>query len=188
MKAPGGGAPAAAARAVCLIIGLLGCHKTTSGAPTHPDAGVRQGLREDILRGSAARFHVTSQSGMWGVMVELGAPEGPATLVALVDGSARLALPGGVGVIADGGHARVRAGAARLCELATKAKGLTTPTDDFRWPKEGWVRIFLLTDDGVRVAEAEANRLDDGRHPLSPVFLVGNDLVTKLRLASAGTP
>ncbi len=176
-------------RCLSVVIGLVavgasGCKKTPGTGGAHTVDAASLGMRDAYLQGTAASFAVTSQAGIWGVLVEVGQPGGPITLAALPDGRARLSLVPGAGIIEDRGHARVRSGAQRLCELAANIRPLTRPTKDHLWPKEGWFRAYLLTDDGLRLVEADAATLGDGRHALSALFLVGNDLITKLRVAS----
>src|SRR5262245_30576776 len=99
------------------------CTQRKTGAPASVDAGkARSDGREQVLRGPAAKFGNTTHDGFWVVLIETGTAEGAATLMALSDGSASLALDTGDWRIRDNTHPRVRAGAQRLCELALVVK------------------------------------------------------------------
>lgn len=62
--------------------------------------------------------------------------------------------------------------------------GQTEPTATFDLPQPGRVRFQLLTVGGGRTAEAGEDELGFGRHPLSPLFHAGQDVITEIRLLS----
>jgi hypothetical protein len=176
----------AAAIVLCAAGLLSACIQRKTVALPVDAATSRPGTREQVLHGTAAQFGITSHAGVWGVLIETGLAEGPATLLALADGTTSVTLDTGDWALRDNGRPRVRAGGARLCELALAVKDFAVATGDYPRPRTGWVRFYFLVDAGVRVAEAEARELGDGRHRLSSLFLLGNDVITRLRIASQG--
>jgi hypothetical protein len=175
----------------CLFLGAgaAGCKSRKANPPaatnSQPDAARRKfPSREEVLNGSPSKFGITAHPGVWGVLLDTGTAEGPATLLALADGTASLALETSEWGVRDNGNRRVRAGAERMCELAAKLKDDGTVVREFGRPPAGRVHVYLLTDKGVRLLEENASALADGRHRLSPLFLLGNDVITRLRVAS----
>jgi len=49
------------------------------------------------------------------------------------------------------------------------------------------VLVYLLAYSGLYCAEAQENDLENGVHPLLPLFSLGNEVITQLRLTSEGT-
>jgi len=90
----------------------------------------------------------------------------------------------GGGVIGAGEHEAVRAEAKRFRTVVADSRGLLTRSMDFPLPEPGEVRFQArLGSDGFSGAAPES-ALRGGRHPLSPLFAAGQDLLTEIRLAS----
>jgi hypothetical protein len=51
-------------------------------------------------------------------------------------------------------------------------------------PSVGRVRFFLRTFAGTLTAEADEEDLGEGRHPLSPLFHAGHEVITAVRESS----
>jgi hypothetical protein len=123
-------------------------------------------------------------SGALVAMMEIGLPEGAATIVAIGDGTVSMYTSGGGGVLGAGDHAAVRAAADRFRGVAAEARGQLQATTDFPGPTAGEVRFQLRTEDGDFTGAAPESTLASGRHPLSELYAAGQDLVTEIRLAT----
>lgn len=91
---------------------------------------------------------------VWGVLVEVGLPEGPATLVALVDGTTSLYLGNGGGTLGAGEVAPVAGAARRLLVTVEAAIPHLPYVWQFPIPGSDRMHLVALTYSGARAAEA----------------------------------
>jgi hypothetical protein len=123
-------------------------------------------------------------SGAGVAMMEIGIERAIASVVAIADGTVSMYLSTGSGVIGAGEHEAVRAEAKRFRTVAADSRSLLSLTTDFPLPGPGEVRFQArIGGDGFSAAAAEST-LRGGRHPLSPLYAAGQDLLTEVRLAS----
>lgn len=152
---------------------------------------ITQDLRIHALTAKAADFGIKAASlpgGVWGIVMDTQYPEGPATVVALADGSASLYLGNRSGIIGGGAHERVRVAAKAAVAAAAGQLHLLQPTTDFSLPKVNYTHIFALTSRGVYASGPIAEQvLGNNEHGLSPVFYAVQDVITALRLAAGDT-
>ena len=125
----------------------------------------------------------------WGgasvALMEIGVDRAVASVVAIADGTVSMYLSTGGGVIGAGEHEAVRAEARRFRTVVADSRGLLSPSGDFPLPGPGEVRFQArIGDDGFSGVAPEST-LRAGRHPLSPLYAAGQDLLTEIRLASA---
>jgi len=123
---------------------------------------------------------------VWAGLMDWHVGSGVATLVAVADGTVSLYLSSGGGVIGAGAHADVMAVARRfLGALASHQKTLGRE-DNPPLPGPNGVRFVARAFDGTLAsAEIATDELGEGRHPLSPVFDVAQELIAVIREASA---
>ena len=114
--------------------------------------------------------------------METGYPEGSATLVALVDGSASLYLSGGGGWIGGIDRKTIREAAREMVQLAVKFQPQMTQAINFPLPQNGESVFYVLTDGGVFTANAPEDELGYDRHLLSPLFHAGHAVITEFLL------
>ena len=107
-----------------------------------------------------------------------------ATLFALADGTTSLYLSNGGGVIGGQGHETVRTANASFINQANHSLEHLKPTDMFPIPEPAHTVFYVLTDSGILTGGALENDLGYDRHPLSPLFHAGHELITQLRLVS----
>jgi hypothetical protein len=167
------------------------------GSPISKNPGVAQREIADIytnLRDQALGFGAleikapppVAGGRMLGVVMDMGYDTGVVTLLGLADGTTSMYVSNGGGKIGLGDHAQVAEASRRWVEIAESAEGLVEARDDCL-PGEGLIRFnFLTTGDrfGAAVAEAE---LAGGSHPLSSVFLAGQQVITQIRLVEEAT-
>jgi hypothetical protein len=123
---------------------------------------------------------------VWGLLMEMGFPNGTATLIALADGTTSLYYSGGGGVLGGHGHESVRRATAPMLAEANRLVAQMTPTSTYPLPQAGNTIFYARTDSGVLTGSAPDADLGLGRHALSPLFHAGHGILTELRLASSG--
>jgi hypothetical protein len=142
-------------------------------------------MRNAILQGSRKEFHLDPSNDPkepWSVLMEIGFPEGSATIVALVDGSASIYLSSGGGSIGGIGHESIRKAAIDMVKLASKYLPRMAATKEFPLPKNGQTIFYVLTDSGIFTITAPENDLGENRHFLSPLFYAGQEIISQYRL------
>jgi len=152
--------------------------------PPPEPAPIYTAMREMVLAlvpGEAGLAPSSQPPHVWGLLTEMGFPDGSVTLVSLADGTTSMYFSGGGGLIGCGGHAAVAAASRALVAEAERLAASLAPTDAFPLPAAGRVRFYLLALDGKRTAEAGQEELADGRHPLAPLFLRSDEVVGQVR-------
>jgi hypothetical protein len=121
---------------------------------------------------------------VYGVLMEIGYDAAVVTIVSLIDGTTSMYVSTGGGTIGAGEHEPVAEASRNFVAMAQVFVGQTQPTTSFELPHPGRVSFQMLTTGGGRSAEAPEDELGPGRHPLSPLFRAGQDVVTEIRLLS----
>ncbi|HEY0078829.1 MAG TPA: hypothetical protein VGB73_09310 [Pyrinomonadaceae bacterium] len=146
-------------------------------------------IRSEVLQSSLSELGFgkrDAQAKAFVVLMETGYPEGLATLFSLRDGDASLYLGNGGGIIGGRSHEKVRKAAIDFVKESEKHLSALKSTKEFPYPSVGQVKFYVRTRDGVLTAEADENELGEGKHPLSPLFYAGHEVLTQLRLISEG--
>lgn len=145
------------------------------------------GLRRLVLSTSPADLGLTVDADpdrVYGVLMETGYEAAVVTVVSLIDGTTSMYVSTGGGTIGAGEQEPVAEATRAFVAMAQVFVGQTEPTATFDLPDLGRVRFQLLTVGGGRTAEAGEDELGFGRHPLSPLFHAGQDVITEIRLLS----
>jgi hypothetical protein len=116
--------------------------------------------------------------------MELALDGATATILAVADGTVSMYLSTGGGVIGAGEHVAVRAEGRRFRSVLADARSSLTPTAEFPLPVPGQVRFHAVLGPDRATAVASETLLRGGRHPLSPLYAAGQDLLTEIRLAT----
>lgn len=148
------------------------------GKRTNGPAEVYAGLRQMIL---TKRLPNLKTDGLWAVVMDIGAPNGTATIVAVADGTVSLYTSTGGGIIGLGPHEGARRAASSLLESAFKFVGFCQTTTEYPLPSSGNVRFYLVGSDATVTAEANSTDLGRGTHVLSPLYCKCQELVTEIR-------
>ncbi len=119
---------------------------------------------------------------VWGVLMEIGYPEGPVSLVVIGDGTVSLYLPTGGGIIGAGAHRPVWAAGKALLETAEDVLELLDRPSDSSFPGPGEVKFHVLTFMGPRMAGGPERTIATGLGPLSALFWAGQAVITQIRL------
>ena len=140
-------------------------------------ADVYTGLRQMILTKRPANF-----SGFWGVVMDMGMPNGTATMIAVADGTVSMYTSTGGGIIGVGPHEGPKRVASELLQFAPQFSVHCQQATEFPLPSAGNTRFYLLNPKGAVTSEARSDELGSGRHVLSPLFRKCHELVTQIRL------
>jgi hypothetical protein len=159
--------------------------------PQRPEGGpeVFSALRSQVLNldpGSVGIGPSPELPRVFGVVMDMGYPEGTATLVALADGTTSLYTSGGGGVIGAGEHESVAAVTRRLLLVAESHVKHLAVRHQVELPPVGRVLINVLTYSGRFTAEAPTDDLGEGRHPVSPVFHAAHEVIHAVHMTEEG--
>jgi hypothetical protein len=141
-------------------------------------------LRDLIIRGDP---HVQGWAPspelphVWGALVEVGLPEGPATVVSLVDGTTSLYLGNGAATIGAGEAATVADLTRRLLVAVEGALPDLHPVWEFPVPARGEVRVVALTYAGPMGAHAPETDVATGTGPLAAVYAASSAVLDGIR-------
>ena len=160
--------------------------RNATGRPgTGPE--VYQGLRSMALGIDPATIAIPDGAPWTGAAMaamEMELAGAVATIVAIADGTVSMYVSSGGGVIGAGGHAAVTAAADRFRSVAADSRGLLQRNEEFPLPEAGQVMFHVRTSDGPYSGGAAQAALGTGRHPLSPLYAAGQDLLTEIRLST----
>jgi hypothetical protein len=158
-------------------------------APAPNAAGEASGegtLRDRLLHATAQELGVQPVRGVWGVLMERGYSKGVATIVALQDGTASMFISTGGSVMGGKAYPPAHAAALKLCAQAADSLSETIAAHEFPAPAKGRVRFYVLTTDGVRVAEDDIlARRDAGPDALAPLLAAGDAVIDGLKEATS---
>ena len=163
--------------------------RSTLGSVTGKPAGreVYRDLRSMALGVDLAQI-ATAEGEPWSgaavAVMEVVVTDTVATIVATADGAVSMYLSKGGGVIGAGEHAAVRPAADHFRNLAADSRGLLQGAEGFPLPETGQVRFHVRTTDGDYSGAADEVALRAGRHPLSPLYAAGQDLLSEIRLST----
>jgi hypothetical protein len=160
-------------------------HDPDPGGQASVDAGVS--LRERLLHASMQDIGVAPLRGVWGVIMERGYKKGVATVVALADGTANLYISSGGSVVGGREYPPTRLAALKLCDQAADSLTSTVVAHDFPAPKQGRVRFYVLTTDGVHAVEGDIlpSGHADGGASFAPLLAAGDAVLDGLKEATS---
>jgi hypothetical protein len=154
---------------------------------TESGPGATVGLRSRILTLDPATvgLHPSAElPRVWGVLMEMGFPDGAATIVSLADGTTSLYTSEGGGVIGGGEHAPVVAASRRfLAQAEATEAGLSPAAADVQLPPAGVVSFVVLGYSATQIGAGDEDELASMQHPLSHLYVAGQDVITALREA-----
>lgn len=152
--------------------------KTNREAP-----GVK--LREMALQVTPEQLHIDAPKGKpFAAFMETSMPGACVTLSMIGDGSTSLYFSNGGGMIGGGEHESVRKETLDFLNLSAEFLEHLQPTSDFSLPPLGVTRFLLKTPEGFFSGQAKEAELISGKSPLAPLFLQGQNVITKFREAA----
>ena len=157
--------------------------------PKSSPADMSRELREQALRLTPSELNVSPTvelPNVFGILMETAYPEAVASLVAFTEGSTSLYFSSGGGIIGAGEHESVRAALVPFFRAAETHIDSFTRATATPLPEPGRVRFYLRTFEGTLTAEADEQDLGEMRHPLSPFFHAGHNVIGAVREATPG--
>lgn len=165
---------------------VLGRRKRGSSGSERPD-DVYRGLRSLALDSVANGLDLpgADHRDVSGVVVDIPAEGGFATVVGLTDNTTSLYTSTGGGTIGAGEHPEVAAATHRLLSAVQAQLGSFRRQDDGDFPPAGNVRFHVLTPAGSRSEDVpEDSFWGRAAHELMPVIASTQELVTAISQAS----
>ncbi|MFN8622411.1 MAG: hypothetical protein U0869_16885 [Chloroflexota bacterium] len=107
---------------------------------------------------------------VWGVLVDVGLPPGPVTLVAIADTTTSFYLGSGGATVGVGGVPDVAAAARELLRRVDAALGAFSPTWETPIPPEGGVGFTALTYQGMVAHRSTMETLQQPGNPVGPAW------------------
>jgi hypothetical protein len=121
---------------------------------------------------------------VWGTLMEMGYPTAVVTLLSLADGTTSLYFGNGGGILGGGGHENVSNRSKAFIAMAEKFFRQMKTTEMFPLPLVGTVKFYIFTFSGVYTADVDEFDLGERKHAFSPLYDLGQDVITQLRLIS----
>ena len=119
---------------------------------------------------------------VYGILMEIGHPEGVVTLIVLADGTVSLYYENGGGVIGAGGEEDVHKAAEEFLRVVESHHRHFQEAHVGKLPEDGQVLFYVLTyRRGILTGEASETKLGDKSHGLTEVFFAGHNVISELR-------
>jgi hypothetical protein len=148
------------------------------------DPEVFVGLRSQLFGVDAASLGIEPTEDLvqvWGGVMELGMPEGAATIVSLADGTTSMYLSTGGGVIGGGEHEHVAAASIHFLHRLEGDLDQLPPDESIDLPDPDSVTFYAFTHRGRRRREEAEQALSSEDHPLFSLYAAGHGVITALR-------
>ena len=163
---------------VMLVVTVLRGQNTRKPSPQD----VSRALREKALTLSPRDLGISIRPHEpFAIVMDMAYPEAVASLLSSSSGDASIYFSNGGGIIGGIGHEDVKKAAQAFVLEAAKYSVNMSATREFPYPAVGKVRFYVRTPEAVVVAEAPEAELGGGKHPLSPLFFAGQNVITRLR-------
>jgi hypothetical protein len=149
------------------------------------DAG--RGLRRMMLSTSPKEFGAKPTKDfprVYATLMDWPIGDQIATVFSSSTGAASLYTTSAFGIIGGEGHETVMAAAKTLVKASDRHFAAASPTTEFPYPREGHVRFYLLTFDGVRVIDTDLASTTNGTGKYAELFGLGQAVLTELRLVT----
>lgn len=118
------------------------------------------------------------------VMMETRYDSAVVSVVAFVDGAASIYFSSGGGVIGGESHRTVNIAARRFSQFAGMHIGEMEKCETFPLPAPGQTTFYVAGQQGMFTLSATEEDLGTGNHEFSPLFHLGQHLITQLRQVS----
>jgi hypothetical protein len=167
---------------------VLGRRKNRNDNHDDP-ANPYEGLRAMALRAvsSGLALPPPDHPDVSGLVVDVPAEGGFATVVALTDNTTSMYTSTGGGTIGAGEHRDVADANHRLLTIVEAHLGSFDRKDDGSLPPKGTVRLHVVTPSGNRSKDvSEDSFWGRSPGPLMPVITAVQELITAIRAASPG--
>jgi hypothetical protein len=168
-------------------------------APPNPRQSRAAGMRPDVYRSMRTQVMrvrpeqlgarlLPEAPSLLGFVTDIpvgAAPGAMATVVCMADGTTSIYLSSGGGFIGAGFHEPVRNATKEALRVAAARSSELAPAPHDADIPSGVVRFSVITESGIRAAEAPLKDMMDSAHPLAPLFDAVNNVMTQVRLVSS---
>jgi len=125
---------------------------------------------------------------VFGLVADIPAQGGYATIVALGDNSTSMYTSTGGGTIGAGERPAVAASTQQLLAVVQAHLDAFASADDGTLPEQGWVRLHVLTDQMPRRADVSEDAFwGKASDPLVPVIAAVQDVMSRMREITASS-
>jgi len=162
------------------------CFAQTNPLPEKATSGMMRDLRLKTL-GTATNANVRPTADfplVRGVLMDWPIEKGTITVVSFSTGDASIYTTGTFGIMGGLGDENVRLAAQSFVKAAGRHYNDGTVTKDFRYPRAGRVRFYLICFGDVRMIDADLEAVRNGDDKYSDLYVEGQNVITELRLAS----
>jgi len=164
----------------------------TASSPKKDPADAGRGLRQMMLTTPPKEFGAKPTKEfprVYAVLIDWPLrDELIATIFSSSTGAASLYTTSSFGIIGGEGHETVRAAAKAVVRASDRYFASASPTTEFPYPRDGRVRFYILTFDGVRVIDTDLATINDGTSKYAELFGLGQAVLTELRLVTEKRP
>ena len=120
--------------------------------------------------------------GIYGVIMEMGYPQGFGTVACYITGDASIYFSNGGGMLGGIDHQTVKNAALSFIQTSLNFITAFKKTCNHSFPKDAHTNFYILTQDGIYTTEAFTDDLGNKRSELSPLFFAGQAIITAYRL------
>jgi len=145
------------------------------------------GLRNLALTAKASDFFkvgLIGKHGVYGVLMEMGLPEGNVTLATFITGDVSLYFSTGGGMLGGIGYEKVSNAAIEFNKKADEFVPQSKKTTVFPSPSVGKTIFYILTKDGIYTVQESDDVLESGESNFTALANAGHNVLTEFRIAA----
>lgn len=120
--------------------------------------------------------------GIYGVIMEMGYPQGFITLACFITGDASVYFSSGGGMIGGVGRESVKNASLEFVRSSPNFITQFCKREEYPYPSAGKTTFYILANGDRYFAEASTNDFKMKTHVLMPLFAAGQDVITQYRL------
>jgi hypothetical protein len=166
---------------------LVELNDDTNQVKHKPTENTYEGLREMAFSVTPDQLGIKISEGqqtVYGVIMDWEMGGAISSTIAYLSGDASMYLSTGGGIIGGGHHKNVNAAVRTFVNRATDALRYAKLTKEHSLPELNSVKFYLLTVNGIYVAQESMESFENGSSPLLGLFEEGNKVLTELRMIS----
>lgn len=126
----------------------------------------------------------TSQTKIYGIIMDWDLGEGTATLISFLSGDASLYLSSGGGMIGGSGHQNIKNAAFKFIDKADNFLDMTTKTDSTPLPNKNCIKFYFLTNKGIFVGQEKMINIENNSSKWLDLFEEGNKVISEIRITT----
>ncbi|MBN1863907.1 MAG: ankyrin repeat domain-containing protein [Victivallales bacterium] len=153
------------------------------------DSSIYNKLRMTVLTMDPAGIGLSPETDgpVWGILAEMGISGAVASLLMVRDGTVSLYFSKGGGIVGGGAHDDVLDAADNCLSHAGACLAHAKPAYMFPTPEDDKVVFYLLAFGEIFTVGVEVQELERGAHPLSELFRMAQEVLSRLESYSTGS-